>query len=272
MSILSDFHMHTEFSTDSETAMEDMVTAAINKGLKNICFTEHQDFGYPYNNEFPEGSWMLNVDSYLYELLCLREKYDKDIRLQFGIEVGMQETVAKDNYITVGGQMFDFVIASMHVVDGYDTYDKAYFEGRSEKEAILRYFEATLSNIKKFQDFDVLGHMDYIVRSLPSGESGYQVNDYTDYIDALLKFLIENEKGIEINTSPLRKGFANTNPHLDIIKRYRELGGEIITVGSDAHAPNDIAANFDVANDMLEAAGFKYYTIFDKRAAIPVKL
>lgn len=265
MKIFSDYHMHSEHSSDSTAEMKAMVEAAIAKGMKSVCFTEHQDHGYPYSKEFPEGSWMLNVDSYLYDLLCLREEFEGKLRILFGIEIGMQESVAKQNYITANSQMFDFIIASIHVVNGFDTYDHKFFDGRSDKEAMDDYFKATISNIKLFKDFDVLGHMDYIVRTVPCGEAGYKVSDFSDYIDEILKYLIESGKGIEINTCALRKGFSNPNPHRDIVKRYKELGGEIITIGSDAHKPEDIAANFDVAADILESAGFGYYTTFEGR-------
>lgn len=272
MSIRADYHMHTHHSTDSEADMRAMVEAAVSAGLNKICFTEHQDHGYPYSSEFPEGSWMLNVDSYLYELLGLREEYRDRIEIGFGIEIGMQKNVFRDNAITAKSHEFDFIIGSIHCVDGFDTYDHKYFDNKTDHEAMERYFESQLENIKLFNNFDVLGHMDYIVRTVPCGEKGYSPAVFSSYIDKILEFLIENEKGIEINTSALRKGFSNPNPHKDIVKRYRELGGEIITIGSDAHKPEDIASGFDIAEDILKEAGFKYYSTFENRVAFFNKL
>lgn len=265
MPILADCHMHSNHSSDSTAEMEAMVSSAIEKGLTNICFTEHQDHGYPFNKEFPEGSWMLNVDSYLYDLLSMREQFMGKISIGFGIEIGMQEKVLKENFITSNSQDFDFVIASIHVVNGFDTYDHKYFDNRPVKEAMTEYFETECKNIKLFKNFDVLGHMDYIVRTVPGGESVYNYKDYADYIDDMLSFIAESGRGIEINTCALTKGFKNPNPCLDIIKRYKELGGEIITFGSDAHKPSDIAGSFDVAAMMALDAGFKYYCTFEHR-------
>lgn len=265
MSILADYHLHTSFSEDSDTPMEETVKAAIAKGLTRICFTEHNDHGYPVTKEYPEGSWLVNIDSYLYDLLILRDQYKRDIRISFGLELGLQESVFQQNILTSNANDYDFIIGSIHVVNGFDTYWPSYFEGKTSKEAITEYFQCTLDNIKKFQNYDVLGHMDYIVRSLPEGEGAYHVSDYTDLIDEILKTVIANGKGIELNTAALSKGFSNPNPHKDIIRRYKELGGEIITVGSDAHVPENVAGHFDQAEAILKDCGFEYYTTFERR-------
>ena len=273
MAILADYHMHSNFSADGHNNLKEMAEGALSKGLKKICFTEHQDDGYPVSEMFPEGTWLLNVDSYLYDLLKIREEYRDKIDIGFGIEIGMQESVFKENTITAKSHEFDFIIGSIHVVDGIDIYEPRYFEGRSAKESIERYFNATLANIKKFQNYDVLGHIDYVVRKVPGGEAAYNTLDYKDLIDQILTYLIDNEKGIEINTSAVAKsGFTNPNPHRDIVKRYRELGGEFITVGSDAHRPEFIAGAFDVAEEVLKYACFDYYNTYENRVAFYNKI
>ena len=264
--ILADYHMHSSFSSDSESSMEEMIKSAADKGLKYICFTEHQDHGYPKNTDYKDGDFSLNIDSYLYDLLCMREKYGNSIQIGFGIELGMQEQFLRETNITAASQMFDFIIGSIHVVNGIDTYYPEFFEGKSDKEAIEEFFAAEIANIKKFKNFDVLGHMNYIVRTVPGGEASYKYSDFSDYIDEILKYLIENGKGIEVNTSALYKGFAQPNPDFDTIRRYKELGGEIITIGSDAHSPEAVAASFDKAEKLLKDAGFKYYGVFTRRS------
>lgn len=272
MAILADQHMHSEHSFDSEAGMDKMIESAINKGLNQICFTEHNDYDYPVSENFPKDCWNCNVDAYLYDLLTTRDNYEGKIKVNFGLEVGLQESCVEKNQMLVNSNMFDFIIGSIHLVNKIDTYEPVYFEGKSTKQAIDEYFEAMLKNIKLFNDFDVLGHMDYIVRTLPAGEDAYKPSDYTDYIESILDFLIKNGKGIEINTSALVKGFKMPNPHMNIIKRYKEKGGEIITVGSDAHTPENIAGKFNVAEDILKAAGFDYYTVFKYRIPTNVKL
>ncbi len=267
MAIKADYHLHSVHSEDSETPIEETVKAAISLGLEKICFTEHVDHGFPVTAEHPEGSWVCNIDSYLYDLLTIRQKYEDQIQIGFGVELGLQESVFRENALTAKSHEYDFIIGSIHLVNGLDTYWPSYFEGKTTKQAVTEYLKCTLTNIRKFQNFDVLGHMDYIVRTLPEGEGAYKVSDYTDLFDEILETLIENEKGIEINTSQLCKGFSNPNPHRELVKRYKELGGEIITIGSDAHTPDRVAAHFDVAETILKDCGFKYYTTFENRVA-----
>lgn len=269
MAILADFHMHTEFSADSKAPLSSMVEGAINKGLKHICITEHMDHDFPlYDPPIENLNWEVNVDSYLYELLNARQKYEKDINVGFGIELGLQESAFRANALTAKGHEFDFIIGSIHLVNKMDPWFPAYFEGRDDRAAFEDYFKAIKSNIQRFNNFDVLGHMDYVVRYSPNKDANYNPMDYSDLVDDILTTLIENEKGIEINTSGLyNNGMKYPNPHPDILKRYKELGGEIVTIGSDAHKPENIALSFDIAEEMLVNAGFKYYTTFEQRVA-----
>ena len=262
--------MHSHHSSDSQASMESMIERAIELGLDTITFTEHQDFNYAKSPEgekekCDENSFMLNADSYLYELLGLREKYRDRIRIEFGVEVGLQKSCVKENLIFCRDHEYDFIIGSLHLVDGKDPYYKQFFEGRDEKEVLRQYFTEYLENIKKFHNFDVIGHLDYIVRYFPSGIREYDYAEYGDISDEIFRFLIENEKGIELNTKAMSKGMKEFHPSMAALKRYRELGGEIITVGSDAHRPENIGDHFDKVPDVLKEAGFKYYCIYENR-------
>ena len=272
MAILADFHLHSEHSTDSEAPIADMIKSAVDKGLKTICFTEHMDKGFPGCEKYPAPAFEVNVDSYLYDLVTKKKEFEKDIEVYFGLEMGLQESVFKENAIVARSHEFDFIIGSIHLVEGKDVYEPDFFDEITGKAAVTRYFKTILSNIKRFQNFDVLGHMDYIVRRLPEGEDFYKPSDYSDIIDEILTFLVENEKGIELNTSQLLKGFKNANPHIDILKRYKELGGDIITIGSDAHKPENVGAKFDVAEEIMKDVGFKYYCVYSNRIANYQKL
>ena len=268
MAIKTDYHTHSSYSGDSKEPMENMIKAAIDKGLDIICFTEHNDFDYPVTEVDPEGKFLLNVDSYLYDLLLLKNKYADRINVLFGIELGLQPSCKRENAILAKSHEFDFVIASSHIVNGIDPYYPAFYEGRSDADAYMEYFESELENINKFDNFDVYGHLDYVVRY---GKNKYAEYDYNKF-DEILKALIEKEKGIELNTAGLRKGINAIHPRIEVLKRYKELGGEIITVGSDAHKKEDVGAGLDVAEQILKDCGFKYYTIFDKRSPEYIKL
>lgn len=267
MPILADYHLHSTYSGDCNTPMEQTILSAIQKGLKYICFTEHMDFDFPYQSFDKPGMFEVNVDSYLYELLQLRDKYKDQIAIRFGIELGMQIESLKKNLIFAREHEFDFIIASSHLCHGKDPYYPDFYEGREEEAAYREYFESILENIKRFQNFDVYGHLDYVVRYGPNKDANYCYDKYKDIIDKILSHLIDNEKGLEINTAGLTKGLKDIHPCTDILRRYHELGGEIITLGSDSHTADTVAAHFDKASEILLDCGFKYYCVFANRIA-----
>lgn len=271
MSILCDYHMHSTFSGDADDDMEKMIESAIAKGLKQICFTEHMDKNFPYKVG-EEGMFELNTDSYLYDLLCAREKYAGKINICFGVELGMQLDSVVDNNIFASSQRFDFVLASLHLVDKMDPYYPEYFEGKTEEEAYGLYFQRVYENICKFDEYDVLGHLDYIVRYGAEKDANYRYETYKDTIDKILLHLVEHEKGLELNTAGIRAGTKDVHPTLDILKKYKELGGRIVTIGSDAHNAKDIAADFDRAEAALKECGFSHYTMFVNRAPMMIRL
>lgn len=266
MPITADYHLHTSFSGDSDTPMEEMIIKGIEKGLTQMCFTEHHDFDYPIWGEFPAGIFELNPDSYLYDFLKYKEKYADKIKLCFGVELGMQPHLSRRNAAFAKAHDYDFIIASSHLCNGKDPAFPTFYEGKTQEEGYREYFESILENLKTYSNFDVYGHLDYVVRYGPGKDEGYSYEKYRDVIDAILDKLISNGKGIEINTNGLAKGLRDANPCSAIIRRYKELGGEIITVGSDAHTPESIAAYFDKAADVLTACGFCYYSTFEKRS------
>ena len=136
------------------------------------------------------------------------------------------------------------------------------FTDRTDKEAYRLMMETTLENVRTSDCFQTLGHLDYVVRYGKSREKEYSYTDYADIIDEILKLLIEKEKGLEVNSAGLKYGLPFAHPHPDVLKHYRELGGEIITIGADAHKPEHIAYDFAKAEEILKSCGFKYYTEF----------
>ena len=265
MPITADYHLHSSFSGDSDTPMEAMIQQGIALGLTQMCFTEHNDLDYPVTDSDPAGKFELNPDSYLYEFIKCKEKYADKINLCFGVELGLQPHLSKKNAAFAKAHEYDFIIASSHLCNGKDPYYPSFYEGRGQEKAYREYFESILENIRKFSNFDVYGHLDYVVRYGPNKDTDYTYEAYRDILDPILKLLIENGKGLEINTGGVKHGLKDLHPCTGILKRYRELGGEIITVGSDAHRPEALAAHFDRAADYLKECGFSYYTIFEKR-------
>lgn len=252
--------------------MEAMIQAGMEKGLSSMCFTEHNDFDFPYADDMAPDSFILDTNSYFRELSELQKKYRDKIRILFGVEIGVQKCCLEQNRLLAESHDFDFIIASSHLCMGADPYYPSFFDGKEAKKCYFAYFEEMLANIRTFKDFDVYGHLDYIARYAPKDTSPFCYGDYKNLIDEILKSLIESGKGIECNTSGLRKPLNATNPGEEILKRYKELGGEIITAGSDAHSPADIASHFDIVSQLLRQCGFSYYTTFEKRRPVFHKL
>ena len=266
--IQADMHMHTWFSTDSEACPCDMADEAVRKGLKTICFTDHFDKD---DLEWGEEG-IFDVDAYFVEMQKLQEEYAGKLNIRIGIELGLR-TYLKDYYEELTKKYpFDFVIGSVHNVpykkdaEGNILYTdpeaEKLFTDRTDKEAYRLMMETTLENVRTSDCFQTLGHLDYVVRYGKSREKEYSYTDYEDIIDEILKLLIEKEKGLEVNSAGLKYGLPFAHPHPDVLKRYRELGGEIITIGADAHKPEHVAYDFAKAEEILKSCGFKYYTEF----------
>lgn len=265
---LWDVHMHSQFSGDSDTPLEDMILTAKDAGLRGICFTDHLDIDYPDD----PALFLLDLPNYSASVLSLQEKYHMEFPILLGIELGLQPHLANLHTDILSQYPFDFVIGSSHVVHGFDPYYPKFYEGRDEKDCYREYFESILENIHAFDGFDVYGHIDYVVRYGPTKNTNYSYLQYQDIIDEILKLLIDKGKGIEINTGGFKYGLGHPNPTEDIIRRYRELGGEIITIGADAHTPSHIAYDFQKVPTILKGAGFDYFTVFKNRKPDFIKL
>lgn len=266
--MICDFHLHSNFSGDSHEDPEKIIKTCIELGMSDMCFTDHQDFDFKYEKDL----FTLDYNKYFEELRTLKDKYKDKINVHIGVELGIEERTAKDCIAFAKNMPYEFIIASTHLVDGIDPYYPEYFGEYSEDEGFKRYFEFLNKGIDHFDNFDVYGHLDYVIRYAPNKDKFYNYCNYIDIIDEILKKLIHKGKGIEVNTAGLYKGLKQTNPSKQILKRYKELGGEIITVGSDAHVYTNLGYAFDTISDLLKESGFDYYCIFENRKPKFLKL
>ncbi len=265
--MLKDSHVHTNISHDGKSSMVDYIEVADIKGVDEITFTEHFDVydGIKTNLK------TLNVQDY-YDMYR-RVKDNTRFKINFGIEMGLQPDII--DIITDVAQKypFDFIIGSSHITCKKDmAMDKSFFDGLTRREAYLRYFKEVLENIKLYDDFDVYGHLDYVVRYGGYAEKKIDYNEFKDILDEILVTLIKKEKGIEINTSGIRYKLDSTHPNIDILRRYKELGGKIVTIGSDAHICEDLGRDFNVAYDMLSEVGFGEFAVYHNRKPEFIKI
>ncbi|SHG87748.1 histidinol-phosphatase (PHP family) [Thermosyntropha lipolytica DSM 11003] len=267
MSFYADYHVHTSFSGDCNASMESMIKRAISLGLKELAFTDHVDFDYP-----DPSFEAINYDIYTKVFEQLKKRYQKQIHLVLGVEVGYQPHVRSAIEKLLQDYPFDFVICSTHMADHLDFYTGDFFKEKEQKEAYLRYFENILEAVKQFHNYDVYGHLDFIVRYGNFPEKTLSYADYKDIIDEILVRIIANGSGIEINTSGYRYKLNQLHPQASIVKRYRELGGEIITIGSDAHRAEDIASYFNTAYTLLKELDIKYIATYRGRKPHMIKI
>ena len=272
--IYTDSHMHTEFSSDSGTPMEEQIKASIEKGLASICFTDHYDMDFP--PLFDDGiDFQLDIPAYLKEFHRLKELYRNKIDLRIGIELGIQPGLSEKlhTFLKEYEGQFDFVLGSTHLVDKMDPYLPDYYGSfEKEEDGIRRYFEENMKNLKEFDQMDSFGHLDYVVRYAPNKDRFYVPTDHMDLIDPFLRLLIEKGVALEFNTANFKCGMENGNPHIDILRHYRSLGGELLTIGADGHVPDKVAFCFDKGHAILKEAGFLYYTIYRNRKPEMIKL
>ena len=257
----ADYHTHTELSLDSMAAMEDQVKQAITLGFDEMVITDHHE-SLATDKEF---FLQTDLSEYIEHFNTIKEKYKDKIKLKLGAEIGYESRGREVLGQFVQDNPFEFVICSLHSLEGEDFYFGSFFKGKPKKQAYTEYFMSLKDCIDEFQNFDVLGHLDFICRYGDYSNFELKYLDYKDVIDDILKTLIKDGKGIELNSSGLRYGVGHMHPRLDILKSYKQLGGKIITIGSDAHTPRDIGADHDQARALLKEAGFEYFTTFNKR-------
>ena len=263
-----DYHLHSEFSEDSSAKLNDIITSAKEKGMKSICITDHFDMDFPVTKEAPEVRFDLDIPNYIKALTNLQQELAPEFDLRIGIELGtMPTTLNKLTKFVQENPYFDFIIASTHIVDNMDPYYPSYFEGRSYKDGHRRYFEDELYAVTNYSAYDVYGHLDYILRYGRDPENPFNPMDFMDIFEEIFKQIISRGKGIELNTGGLYKDLNQTHPCKEYLKLYKKLGGEIITIGSDAHTADKIGYGFDKAKDLLLECGFKYYCTFKDRKA-----
>lgn len=285
--MLADYHIHCKYSDDSEEDVEKIIETAINKGIGEICFTDHVDYGIKLDkdvfekiDENAKKDWIkkigridLNVDypNYFKEIEELREKYKDKITIRQGLEFGMQVHTIKDfqKLFDKYKEKFDFVILSCHQVNDKEFWTNEFQKGKSIDEYNAEYYEEIYRVMSRYSDYSILGHLDHIQRY---NETIYPFEKSREIIVKILKKVIEDNKGIEVNTSSFRYGLKELTPERDILKLYHELGGKIITIGSDAHKAENVGEHIPYIQEELKKIGFIDICTFDKMKPIFHKL
>lgn len=275
-----DYHVHSEFSNDSIYDMEECVKHAIDINLDEICFTDHVDYGVKKdweegniiysNNEkaYVKNAPLANVDyeKYFEKINYLKNKYTDKIIIKTGLEFGMQtHTIGKFQKL-YNRYLFDFIILSCHQIDDKGIWTGDFQKGKTRKQYYERYYQEIFNIIKQYKDYSVLGHLDLIVRYDKLGPLPFA--EIKDIVTEILKTVITDNKGIELNTSYHRYNLSDSQPSKEILKLYKELGGKIITIGSDSHKEEHLGAYIKEGLNLLKEIGFEYYCTYDNMKPI----
>jgi len=263
-----DQHLHSRHSFDCRTEPRENVEAAIGRGLRGLTFTEHFDThpddwkGCTYNDE-----------AYTAAIEALRREFGSAIFVGKGIEVCFQPATLDFVLEFLAGHKFDLVMLSIHYFGDVPVHSREHWTGLGAAEGTKRYLETVLEAVRTCERihrerghvFDVLGHLDVVKRYSHRFAGSYDVAPFADLIDQILLACLAADLVPEINTSSLRQGLTEAMPNTAAIRRYAELGGQAVSIGSDAHRSVDIGADFDVAANMLREAGFGRLAVFKDR-------
>ena len=282
--MLADYHVHSEFSDDSTYPIEDVCRDAIRRNLDEICFTDHVDYGVkpdwseyeadPACARVEDGMPIVNVDyeRYFPAVEAARERFaalgegrhEGGLVVRTGLELGVQTHTIPENEALVAryGSRMDFAILSMHQVGNREFWTGDFQRGRTQREYNMAYYEELLAVVERYRGYSVLGHLDLIKRYDPAGI--YPFGEVRDVVAAILERVIADGKGIEVNTSSFRYGLPDLQPCTKILRLYRDLGGRVITIGSDSHKPEHLGAYIGLVRKRLAALGYVEWCTFER--------
>ena len=264
----ADYHLHCEYSDDSNEPMENQIQKAITLGLDEMCFTDHVDYGIKRDWDDPEGIIIrhaiehgkevdlvlanVNYPKYFEALNMYQKKYASSISIKKGLEFGIQ-SITVDAYEKLYASYqddLDVVLFSMHQVNNLEFWTQDFQKGKTQKEYNDEYYKEIYQTMQIFHHYSCLAHLDLLARYDENGI--YPFENEKDIIAEILKYAIRDGKGIEINTSSWKYGLKDTQPSRAILKLYKDLGGKIITVGSDAHETKYLASHIKDAYAILK--------------------
>mgnify|MGYP003289494605 FL=1 len=257
-----DYHLHSQFSGDSKTTLEAICHTAVERGIAEIAITDHMDYSYP---DMRPDHQIANIDDYFDTIAHYQERYKGVLTIRAGIEIGMEPHHLDSCDAFLKQYPFDFVIGSIHECCGLPVSRAVYFENKTKEQAYETYYSAILECVKAFDNFDVIGHLDYCKRYYP-GE--YTSGDHfiaQPIVEELFRTLIAKGKGIEVNTSGFRHVSEMCMPHYDILALYRQMGGTRITIGSDSHVAEYVGFHSEDTAERLKQLGFDHISTFEQR-------
>ena len=253
--IVSDSHLHTDFSPDSKTPAERTILQAIRLGLKHIAITDHYDARHP-----DDFVGIADAKRYADTIKALKNKYAKEIYVSVGVELGFTPFTREMGAAFINNPDIEYIINSVHVVTGIDCYNKKFFKDKTKEQSYREYFSAVYESVHAPYRFDAVGHVGYVERVAPYKDARIRYDEFHEYIDRIFDCVIEREKILELNTSTSVRGLPCL-PAPELLKVYYDRGGRLITLSSDSHDVKRVAAGLDAAARIARDIGFTYITV-----------
>lgn len=263
--MFADYHIHSNYSDDSTYPMRSIVEDAIVLGIEEICFTDHYDLAVHEKGYVEKKDICINMKKYSDEIEKLQRMYKDRIKIKKGVEFGVQyETIPQYQRIAQDYPL-DFILLSVHQIANKGYWNRQFQQGKTEAQYYHAYYQALYAIVQNFHDYNVLAHVDLIRRY--DNNTGYDVMNDREMIEKILTYIIADGKGIEVNTSSIRYGIGDTTPAKSLLMLYKELGGRIVTIGSDSHKPIHLGAYVEEIKGKLKQLGFHEFATFEQRVA-----
>jgi histidinol-phosphatase (PHP family) len=256
-----DYHVHSSNSWDTRVSMKVMCQEAIDKGISEIAFTEHFDH---FTEDKTKTAYL--PDRYFEDLRTNRATFaNQGLSIRAGVEVGEYHLYRETVQPVIDAYDYDIVLGSLHWINGTENvFQPSYYAGKTLREAVIPYFAEMVEMIEG-GGFDILSHMDVFKRRAHLIYGEFAVEEFETEVRDVWQACIDHGIGIEINTGGMRWRVNEPHPNLTSLKWYREMGGEILTIGSDAHNPADLGYGLDYTIQMAIEAGFAALSRFEKR-------
>lgn len=262
-----DTHTHSSFSHDGYYKIAEVVAAAKEKGIEYLAITDHCDYDYLALPGY-EVVHQLDLTGYLDEIEKTKS-LTSGIDFAIGLELGFHPLAVEKYKKSIPFDRFDYIINSVHTIDSHDVYFPAFFEGTERHDSYKKYLLGVLASLSAPYPYSTIGHIGYIAKNSVYDKKIVEYNDFSDILDSILKGIIEKDKTLEINSN-IR--FDDSMPNISVLKRYRQLGGENITFGSDAHKLHRLGEGYEKIREIALSLGFEYWTVYHKLLPSRIKI
>lgn len=271
--VLCDMHTHSDNSFDAKSSVDEMCRAAISRGLYAVAITDHCEAPFiRFGDDCEFGSFDRLIPKSFADATAAREKYSGHLKVIRGMELGEPTHDPEQTARALSYGDFDFVLASIHNIKNMQDFYFMNYSGVDIDDLLDRYF-AELEETAAFPHFDSLSHLTYPLRYIVAGTGKMpELSIHQSRIDNIFKILIKNNKALEINVSGLFRELKTTLPDEPLVRRYRELGGELITIGTDAHSADMVGKGIEQGIEVAKKAGFKSYAIIEKHSPIMIEI